>query len=213
MPSHNIHRFCAFLIGLSEDIASHVDSVIDSGTCFVHDVGLEDAVTFINEEACIVFGVHAAIYCLYRDEKLSEDSLKALALHMLLDCIDRKAESSHGSGQVFQRCLNFIENRIRVAMSSNTSSICIHYPLPKQLLDIYSLKLLKIIQSIASTSRNALEKCPTLLPALKGEGSCYCGEVWDYIPSPRGFNPGPGLQPITPIPLGTRGYEHIECSH
>jgi hypothetical protein len=163
MPSHNIHRFCAFLIGLSEDIASHVDSVIDSGTCFVHDVGLEDAVTFINEEACIVFGVHAAIYCLYRDEKLGEDSLKVLALHMLLDCIDRKAESSHGSGQVFQRCLNFIENRVRVAMSSNTSSICIHYPLPKQLLDIYSIKLLKIIQSIASTSRDALEKCVNMI--------------------------------------------------
>ena len=123
MPSHNIHRFCAFLIGLSEDIASHVDSVIDTGTCFVHDVGLEDAVTFINEEACIVFGVHAAIYCLYKDEKLSEDSLKALALHMPLDCIDRKSESFKstppGSGHVLQRCLSFIENRVRVAMSTD----------------------------------------------------------------------------------------------
>jgi len=119
MPSHNIHKFCAFLIGLPEDVASHVDIVIDSGTCFVHDVGLEDAVTFINEEACIVFGVHATIYCLYRDEKLGEDSLKALALHMLLDCIDRKAESSHGSEHAFQRCLNFIENRVRVAMSTD----------------------------------------------------------------------------------------------
>ena len=169
MPSHNIHRFCAFLIGLSEDIASHVDSIIDSGTCFVHDVGLEDAVTFINGEACIVFGVHAAIYCLYKDEKLSEDSLKALALHMLLDCIDRKSESFKstppGSGRALQRCLSFIENRL------------------------------------------------TLLPALKGEGSCYCGEVWDYIPSSRGFNPGPGLRPITPTPDGAWGYEYVVCSY
>jgi len=172
MPSHNIHKFCASLIGLPEDVASHVDIVIDSGTCFVHDVGLEDAVIFINEEACIVFGVHAAIYCLYRDEKLDEDSLKALALHMLLDCIDRKSESfkstSLDSGWALQRCLSFIENRVRVAMSSNTSSICIHYPLPKQLLDIYSLKLLKIIQSIATASRNALEKCVNMI----SEGKC-----------------------------------------
>jgi hypothetical protein len=178
MPSHNIHKFCASLIGLPEDIASHVDIVIDSGTCFVHDVGLEDAVTFINEEACIVFGVHAAIYCLYRDEKLGEDSLKALALHMLLDCIDRKSESFKstppGSGHALQRCLNFIENRVRVAMSSNTSSICIHYPLPKQLLDIYSLKLLKIIQSIATASRNALEKCVNMI----SEGKCK--KRWHY---------------------------------
>ena len=45
-----------------------------------------------------------------------------------------------------------------------------------------------------------------LLPALKGEGSREGGEVWGYIPSSRGFNPGPGLRPVTPTPGGTRGY-------
>jgi len=52
-----------------------------------------------------------------------------------------------------------------------------------------------------------------LLSTMNGEGSCHCGEVRDYISLLWGFNPGPGLQPITPIPDGTRGYEYVVCSY
>jgi hypothetical protein len=36
--------------------------------------------------------------------------------------------------------------------------------------------------------------------------------VWDYIPSSRGFNPGPGLRPITPLARETlrTNYKYVK---
>jgi hypothetical protein len=46
-----------------------------------------------------------------------------------------------------------------------------------------------------------------LLPTMNGEGSCYCGEVWDYIPSSYGFNPGWVSGPL-PLSLSGLGVMH-----
>jgi|YelNatPaOPRAMG01_1025707.scaffolds.fasta_scaffold09277_5 hypothetical protein len=54
-----------------------------------------------------------------------------------------------------------------------------------------------------------VERVTDLLPALKGEGSYSAGGLGLHPPSSRGFNPRLGLQPVTPIPDGTRGYEYI----
>jgi hypothetical protein len=57
MPLHHIHKFCASRLGIPEDVVNYVDDLVDSGRCYVHDIGLEDSVIVVDE------GDGQRIYC------------------------------------------------------------------------------------------------------------------------------------------------------
>jgi hypothetical protein len=93
---------------------------------------------------------------------------------------------------------------IHSGYSSSSASLTIHTPITvKTAKTTQALKdaiSLYIANPISQPRRGT-----DLLPALKGEGSRWCGEVWDYIPS-LGVQPGAGSPPITPTPFGAWGY-------
>jgi hypothetical protein len=94
MPSHRIHRECGVSIGLPEDVVSFIDKLIDSGRCGEHDIGLELLKGLISEEydlgVVIKHGVKALFECLQELGRFDEVHLKAVALHFILDYVDRQ---------------------------------------------------------------------------------------------------------------------------
>jgi len=105
MPSHEVHRRCAILLGIRGSVAEFVDDLIDF-KCKKHDVGLEHIIPENRHGSPfglppqIVFasilggeqpirGVEALIQCLQDYGRLDDEYLKAAALHLLLDCFDR----------------------------------------------------------------------------------------------------------------------------
>jgi hypothetical protein len=94
MPSHRIHRECGVSIGLPEDVVEFIDKLIDSGKCGEHDIGLELLKGLISEEynlhAALEHGVEALFECLKILGRYDEVHLKAVALHFILDSIDRQ---------------------------------------------------------------------------------------------------------------------------
>ncbi|MCI4437698.1 MAG: hypothetical protein JHC33_12900 [Ignisphaera sp.] len=169
MPSHEIHKLCARIFDLSEHASSYVDSLIDSGTCFVHDIGLEDALVVAREgeeEARPVLGIHALLYCLYRDGRVGEEHLKVFIIHMLLDCVDRKMHSHLRKDaimhKVIQQCIELVENRLNhsltvLAQVEYRSKLFL--PLPPETLAPLIQKLLMIFQKVTRIEKEKLVQC------------------------------------------------------
>jgi len=102
MPSHRIHRICGYKIGLPEHVLKFIDRLIDDkDRCGVHDVGLEVLSVMLNKRlnigVAIEHGLVVLIDCLGGLEVINDQYLDAVALHFLLDCIDRKIQNYYGT--------------------------------------------------------------------------------------------------------------------
>ena len=169
MPSRDAHKFCASVFGLPSSVSLYVDNLIDSGNCFVHDIGLEDTVVISRdgEEAKPVLGIHALLYCFYRDGRVGEEYLKASIIHILLDCVDRKIQLRLRKNavvvhKVLQQCVDFVENRLKHSLAVLTQ---VEYrnklflPLPPETLAPLIQKLLMILQEVARIEKEKLVQC------------------------------------------------------
>jgi len=168
MPSRDAHKFCASVFGLPSSVSLYVDNLIDSGNCFVHDIGLEDTVVISRdgEEAKPVLGIHALLYCLYRDGRVGEEYLKAFIIHMLLDCVDRKMRSHLRKDaimhRVMQQCIELVENRFNHSLAVLTQveyHSKLFLPLPPETLAPLIQKLLMILQEVTRIEKEKLVQC------------------------------------------------------
>jgi len=124
-PSHRIHRLCGSLAGLPSGAVSFIDNLIDSGKCGTHDIGLEHVIATIDEgirvEVLLERGAEKLFRCLASLRKLNEAHIKAVALHFILDCVDREVRAFGywiGYGKenllrVLDYCAKRIEDRVR----------------------------------------------------------------------------------------------------
>jgi len=170
MPLHHIHKFCASQLGIPEDVVNYVDDLVDSGRCYVHDIGLEDSVIVVDEgdgqRIYIVLGIHGVLHCLYREGRVDDEYLKAFALHILLDCIDRKLRMYRRVpedviAKAVDTCREFVVNRVKISLDTpgtyNTPAL--YLPLPRETLHELTLKLLNVVQNITATAIDKLKTC------------------------------------------------------
>jgi hypothetical protein len=172
MPAHDAHRFCASVFGLPSSVSLYVDNLIDSGSCFGHDIGLEDTVIVSRggEEAKPMLGIHALVYCLYRDGA-GEEHLKASIIHILLDCIDRKIRSHFRKNAVaihkaLQQCVDFVENRLKhsiAVLKQVEHRNKLFLPLPPETLAPLIQKLLLILYEVARIEKEKLMQCVEIM--------------------------------------------------
>jgi hypothetical protein len=120
MPSHRIHRECGVSIGLPEDVVEFIDKLIDSGRCGEHDIGLELLKGLIIEEynlgAALEHGVKVLFECLQELGRFDEVHLKAVALHFILDSVDRQMKvfgtwCKENPEKFLQYCVKRMEER------------------------------------------------------------------------------------------------------
>jgi len=121
MPSHDVHRRCGSIIGLPDNVVSFVDMLIDV-EC-PHDVGLEPLTAEIRVHNVAAAKVviktrgEALALCLLKHNATSQEHLFATALHLILDCIDRRIKA-HGlyladnKDQLIEACKDDVINRI-----------------------------------------------------------------------------------------------------
>ncbi len=94
MPSHGAHRICGRSIGLPEHVLGFIDRLIDDERmCGVHDIGLEVLSVMLSRRlnigVALDHGLSTLMECLRDHGALDEVHLNAVALHFLLDCVDR----------------------------------------------------------------------------------------------------------------------------
>ena len=181
MPSHRIHELCGRLIGLPKDVVSFVDDLIDSGKCGVHDAGLEDVTTphkfaeGFEVKILLERGVEALFRCLASSGKIDEAHLKAVALHFLLDFIDREVKAwgtwiGNNKEELIKYCAKRVENRVRGLEKRSRGvvirpSIPLMPPSPTYYADLSSFidSLVHHVHSLVDVHRGALEKCVGLI--------------------------------------------------
>jgi len=176
MPSHEVHRRCAILLGIRGGVAEFVNNLIDF-KCKKHDVGLEHIIPENRHGSPfglppqIVFasilggkqpirGVEALIQCLQNYGVLDDEHLKAVALHLLLDCFDR-AISYLGTwiSSEKERLCNACCERIEKAVKGPL------YPLYANLFAIgrepseYAIRILNHVYNFINLHRSVLNKC------------------------------------------------------
>jgi hypothetical protein len=182
MPSHRIHRLCRRLIGLPESVVSSVDSLIDGGKCGAHDAGLEDVTAPLRLDGWLEVkilterGVEALFRCLASSGRVDEAHLKAIALHFLLDIIDRgvKAWGTWIGGdkeELIQRCVKRVEDRIK-GLEGRSRGFVIRPPFPLVLslsptyhedLSSFIDGLARHVHALVDVHRDVLERCVDLI--------------------------------------------------
>jgi hypothetical protein len=127
MPSTRIHRLCGSSIGIPEHVLRFIDMLIDKeNMCGVHDIGLEVLSVILSKQlnigAALEHGLSALMECLDYHGVLDELHLKAVALHFLLDCIDREMpyfgtqRAREKPEKLLQYCVGKLEEKWRTQM-------------------------------------------------------------------------------------------------
>jgi len=176
MPSHEVHRHCAILLGIRGSIAEFVNNLIDF-KCKKHDVGLEHIISknrrdspfglppwYVCADISATRGVEALVRCLRDYGKLDDEYLKAAALHLLLDCFDRMI-GYFGTWISFEKeklcsgCYERIEKAVKEPLYPLYINICVERLEPSE----YAIKILNHVYSFINFHRNALNKCIDLI--------------------------------------------------
>jgi hypothetical protein len=191
MPSHRIHELCGRLIGLPKDVVSFVDDLIDSGKCGVHDAGLEDVTTphkfaeGFEVKILLERGVEALFRCLASSGKIDEAHLKAVALHLLLDFIDREVKAwgtwiGENKGELVKYCAKRVEERVRGLERRSRGVVTepptpLTLPSPTHYSDLLSFidGLVRCVHFLVDVHGDILEKCVELIVGVAcSRGSC-----------------------------------------
>jgi len=119
----DVSQRCGSLIGLPIDVVRYVDVLIDTGKCDRHDIGLEIYTEKLSEELNLEvaneLGVRRFFECLGDTGRLGEDYLRAVALHFLLDCVDRRMKSlgtlvfEWKAREALEDCVEWIDAKLR----------------------------------------------------------------------------------------------------
>jgi hypothetical protein len=163
MPSHEIHRLCGSSIGLPEDVLGFIDELIDNERkCGVHDVGLEvlSAVLSrqLNISVALEHGLPALAECLEFHGALDEVHLKAVALHFLLDCVDRvmpyfgTERAREEPEKLLQYCVEKLENEWRTQMYR-------YFYFNVNEVEPYIEDMVERIKSLVRNYKGILEEC------------------------------------------------------
>jgi hypothetical protein len=180
MPSHEVHRRCAILLGIRGSVAEFVDDLIDF-RCKKHDVGLEHIIPENRHGSPfglppqIVFasilggeqpirGVEALIQCLQDYGRLDDEHLKAVALHLLLDCFDRAISylgtwKSSDKESLYSICCERIEKAIKGFLYPLYANLFTENREPSE----YAIKILNHVYNFVNIHRSVLNKCVDLI--------------------------------------------------
>jgi hypothetical protein len=163
MPSHKVHRHCGSSIGLPEDVLRFIDELIDNEEkCGVHDIGLEVLSAVLSKQlnisVAMEHGLPALVECLEYHGALDEIHLKAVALHFLLDCVDRVmpsfgTERARGEpDKLLKYCVGKLENEWRTQMYR-------YFYLNVSEIEPYIEDMVERIKSLVRDYEDILEEC------------------------------------------------------
>jgi hypothetical protein len=180
MPSHEVHRHCATLLGIRGSVAEFVNNLIDF-KCKKHDVGLEHIIPENRHGSPFglppqevfasilggkhpIRGVEALIRCLQDYGRLDDEHLKAVALHLLLDCFDRAIDYfgtwiSFDKEKLCSACYERIEKAVKGPL----------YPIYTNLFAIgrepseCAIRVLNYVYNFINFHRSVLNRCIDLI--------------------------------------------------
>jgi hypothetical protein len=163
MPSHEVHRLCGSSIGLPEDVLGFIDKLIDNEKkCGVHDIGLEVFSVVLSKQlnisVALEHGLPALTECLEYHGALDEVHLKAVALHFLLDCVDRvmpyfgTERAREEPEKLLQHCVEKLERDWKTQMYR-------YFYFNVNEIEPYVEDMVKRIRSLVENYKGVLEEC------------------------------------------------------
>jgi hypothetical protein len=180
MPSHEVHRRCAILLGIRGSVAEFVNNLIDF-KCKKHDVGLEHIIPENRHgspfglppqivSASIlggkqpIRGVEALIQCLQNYGVLDDEHLKAVALHLLLDCFDRTI-GYFGTwiSSKKERLCNICYKRMEKAVKGPLYPLYVNFFAIGREPSEYAIRILNYVYNFINFHRSVLNRCIDLI--------------------------------------------------
>ncbi|MCC6014289.1 MAG: hypothetical protein LM564_01120 [Desulfurococcaceae archaeon] len=163
MPSHRVHRLCGSSIGLPDHVLRFIDTLIDKERkCGVHDIGLEVLSVMLSRQlnigVALDHGLSALVECLELHGVLDELHLRAVALHFLLDCVDREMPyfGTESAGEepekLLRYCVEKLEERWRTQMRR-------YFYFSIDEIESYIEDMVKRIRFLVENYKGVLEEC------------------------------------------------------
>ena len=168
MPSHRIHRICGYKIGLPEHVLKFIDRLIDDkDRCGVHDVGLEVLSVMLSKRlnigVAIEHGLVALIDCLGGVEVINDQYLDAVALHFLLDCIDRKIQNYYGTETARKQPDLMLEMCAKDLEEKWERQLYRYFFLEADLIQPYIEDMSNRIRSLIKNHRDLMKECVDMI--------------------------------------------------
>ncbi len=168
MPSHRIHRICGYKIGLPEHVLKFIDRLIDDeNRCGVHDVGLEVLSVMLNKRLNMGVGIEhglvALIECLRGVEVINDQYLDAVALHFLLDCIDRKIQNYYGTETARKQPDLMLEICAKDLEEKWEGQLYRYFFLEADLIQPYIEDMSNRIRSLIKNHRGIMKECVDMI--------------------------------------------------